>query len=414
MVETGSARRLSLRETFVSLKYPNYRLWFIGQLISLVGTWTQSAAQGYLVYELTKSPEKLGYVSAAAGIPSWIFTLYAGAIADRIPRRTIILVAQAAMMVLAFVLAALTFSGLVQWWHVLIMAVLLGICNAFDAPARQSFILEMVDRETLTNAIALNSTMFTSAIVLGPAFGGLAYAWFGPGWCFVINGISFIAVIIALLLMKLKPADASTRRKATGLSDIIEGLKYVWHEPTLRMLITNISITTIFGLGIVTLLPAWAVKILHGDSATNGFLLSARGVGSLIGALMIASLGRYNIRGKLWTYGSFGMPLFLLIFAAMRWLPLSLLVMGGVGWGFVWLNNITNALVQTQVPDQLRGRVMGIYTLVFFGSMPIGSLIAGNMAGWLGEPTTLMINATLLLLFAGLVYWLRPEMRAMK
>lgn len=412
---TGSRiSRLNLGETFASLKYPNYRLWFIGQLVSLVGTWTQSAAQGYLVYELTQSPEYLGYVSAAAGIPSWIFTLYAGAIADRIPRRTIILVCQVVMMLLALALAALAFTGLVQWWHVLILALLLGVANAFDAPARQSFILEMVDRESLTNAIALNSAMFTSAIVVGPAFGGLAYAWFGPGWCFVINAISFIAVIIALALMKLKPPDPTARKRSAGLDEIGEGLRYVWHEPTLRMLISNIGFTTIFGLGMVTLLPAWAVNILHGDSATNGFLLSARGVGSLLGALMIASLGRFNMRGKMWTLGSFGLPVFILIFSAIRWLPLSLLVMAGIGWSFIWLNNVTNALVQTHVPDHLRGRVMGIYTLVFFGSTPIGSLIAGNLAGWLGEPATLRINAAVLFVFAVLIYWLRPEMRALK
>jgi len=180
------------------------------------------------------------------------------------------------------------------------------------------------------------------------------------------------------------------------------------------MLISNIGFTTIFGLGMVTLLPAWAVNILHGDSATNGFLLSARGVGSLLGALMIASLGRFNMRGKMWTLGSFGLPVFILIFSAIRWLPLSLLVMAGIGWSFIWLNNVTNALVQTHVPDHLRGRVMGIYTLVFFGSTPIGSLIAGNLAGWLGEPATLRINAAVLSVFAVLIYWLRPEMRALK
>ncbi len=413
MLQPKSAPRLSLGETFASLKYPNYRLWFIGQLVSLVGTWTQSAAQGYLVYELTQSPEYLGYVSAAAGLPSWIFTLYAGAMADRIPRRTIILVCQVVMMLLAFALAALAFTGLVQWWHVLILALLLGVANAFDAPARQSFVLEMVDRESLTNAIALNSAMFTSAIVVGPAFGGLAYAWFGPGWCFIINGISFIAVIIALLLMKLKPADGP-KKKPAGLDEIGEGLRYAWRDPTLRMLISNIGFTTIFGLGMVTLLPAWAVNILHGDSATNGFLLSARGAGSLLGALLIASLGHSNIRGKMWTIGSFGLPVCIFIFSGIRSLPLSLLVMAGIGWAFIWLNNITNALVQTHVPDHLRGRVMGIFTLVFFGSTPIGSLIAGNLAGWLGEPVTLRINAAALLAFAVLIYWFRPEMRALK
>jgi MFS family permease len=412
MIEAGRVPRSALKETFISLRYPNYRLWFIGQLVSLTGSWMQSAAQGYLVYELTKSPAFLGYVSAANGIPSWIFTLYAGAIADRVPRRTLMVITQSAMMALAFILAFLTFTELVRPWHIIVLSFLLGICNAFDAPARQAFVLEMVDREVLTNAIALNSAMFTSAIVIGPAVGGLAYAWVGPAWCFVINGISFLAVIFALLLMKLKPMS-QTARKPAGLQDIKEGLGYVAHDPTLRMLISNLGITTIFGLGIATLIPAWAVNVLQGDSTTNGFLLSARGIGSLIGALMIAALGRRNIRGRLWTIGSFAMPAFILIFAGMRWLPLSLLSMVGIGWGFVMINNTSNALVQTHLRDEMRGRVMGIYTLVFFGSTPIGSFLAGELAERLGETPTAVLNAAILLVFASLVLW-RTRIREMK
>ena len=404
MVKAGGMARFNLKETFVSLKYPNYRLWFIGQLVSMTGTWMQSAAQGFLVYELTKSPAFLGYVSAANGLPSWLFTLYAGAIADRVPRRTMIMITQSVMMLLAFVLALLTFTGWVRPWHIIVLAFLLGMCNAFEAPARQAFILEMVDRDVLTNAIALNAAMFTSAIVIGPGIGGLAYAWVGPEWCFVLNGLSFVAVIAALLMMKLKPMP-HTGRKVAGLGDIKEGLVYVLRNPTVRMLISNLSITTIFGIGIATLVPAWSVNVLHGDATTNGFLLSARGVGSLIGALMIAALGMRNIRGRLYTYGSFALPIFLLIFSAMRLMPLALLAMVGIGWGFVMINNITNAMVQTQIADEMRGRVMGIYTLVFFGSMPVGSFLAGNVAEVVGEPTTAVLSASILLVFATLVVW---------
>jgi predicted MFS family arabinose efflux permease len=412
VIKAGGVPRFSIQETFASLRYPNYRLWFIGQLVSMSGTWMQSAAQGFLVYELTKSPAFLGYVSAANGLPSWLFTLYAGAIADRVPRRTLIVITQSVMMLLAFVLALLTFTGLVQPWHIIVLAFLLGICNAFDAPARQAFLLEMVDRDVLTNAIALNSAMFTSAVVIGPAVGGLAYAWVGPEWCFTLNGLSYIAVIAALLLMKLKPM-IQTSRKTASLSDIKEGLAYVLHHPTVRMLIANLAVTTIFGLGIATLVPAWAVNVLHGDSTTNGFLLSARGIGSLIGALMIAALGMRNIKGRLWTYGSFVLPIFLLIFSAIRVLPPALLAMAGIGWGFVMINNVTNAMVQTQIVDEMRGRVMGIYTLVFFGSMPIGSFLAGNVAEVLGEPTTAVISAFILLAFAFLVLW-RTKIKEIK
>ncbi|HSQ16128.1 MAG TPA: MFS transporter, partial [Anaerolineales bacterium] len=231
MIKAGGVPRFSIQETFASLRYPNYRLWFIGQLVSMSGTWMQSAAQGFLVYELTQSPAFLGYVSAANGLPSWLFTLYAGAIADRVPRRTLIVITQSVMMLLAFVLALLTFTGLVQPWHIIVLAFLLGICNAFDAPARQAFLLEMVDRDVLTNAIALNAAMFTSAIVIGPAVGGLAYAWVGPEWCFTLNGLSYLAVIAALLMMKLKPVPHAGR-KIASLGDIKEGLLYVLRHPS--------------------------------------------------------------------------------------------------------------------------------------------------------------------------------------
>lgn len=215
---------LYLSQTFTSLRYPNFRLWFFGQLVSLVGTWMQSAAQGYLMYELTHSSAQLGYVGFVGGLPSWFFTLYAGVIADRISRRKLLIITQSSMMLLAFVLAFLTFSQLVQPWHILTLAFFLGIANAFDAPARQSFTIEMVDRQDLTNAIALNSTMFTSALVVGPAVGGLAYAALGPGWCFTVNGITFIAVISALFLMKLQPPPPRPV-KANSWAELLEGLK---------------------------------------------------------------------------------------------------------------------------------------------------------------------------------------------
>ncbi len=405
--------QFNIRDTFISLKYPNYRLWFIGQLVSLVGTWTQIIAQGYLIYELTKSPAFLGYASFANGLPSWFFTLYAGAIADRVPRRTLMIITQISMLVLAFILAFLAFTHTVQWWHILILTFLLGISNAFDAPARQAFVLEMVDREDMTNAIALNSTMFNSAVVLGPAFGGLIYAWVGPGWCFTINGISFIAVIIALLLMKLKPF-VPVRSKGGTLSDVKEGLKYVVNHPDLKMLISNLFITTVFGLGIATLIPAWAVVVLRGDATTSGFLLAARGFGSLIGALMIAALGRIRIRGKIWTINSIIMPIMMIVFATMHWLIPSLLAMAAMGFSFMIIVNLSNAMVQTRIADEMRGRVMGIYTFFFFGAIPLGSLLSGWAADIIGEPNTVITCAVILLVFALWVIWRQPALRAME
>jgi predicted MFS family arabinose efflux permease len=411
--EAGTLSQFSVRDTFASLKYPNYRLWFIGQLVSLIGTWTQTTAQGYLIYQLTKSPQYLGYVSFANGLPSWLFTLYAGAIADRMSRRTLMVITQSSMLILAFVLAILTFTNMIQWWHILILTFFLGISNAFDAPARQAFVLEMVERKDMTNAIALNSTMFTSALVLGPAFGGLVYAWVGPGWCFTINGISFIAVIVALLLMRLKPfvpimSDGNT------LSDVRDGLKYVKANPAVRLLITNLFMITVFGFGFVTLIPAWAVEVLGGDATTNGFLLAARGFGSLIGALTVAAMGRTKFRGRVWTVNSILLPMLMILFAYMHWLIPSLLAMACVGFATMMMLNVSNAMVQTRIADEMRGRVMGIYTFFFFGAFPLGSLVSGWAANIIGESLTVIICALILFVFALWLIWRRPALRAME
>ena len=402
--------RFHLRETFAALQYPNYRLWFTGQLVSLVGTWMQSTAQGYLVYELTKSPAYLGYVGFAGGLPTWLFTLYGGVIADRISRRTMMLVTQTCMMLLAFMLAGLVFTGLIQPWMIIVLAFALGIANAFDAPARVSFVVELVDRKDLTNGIALNSTMFNAATVVGPAIAGLTYAALGPAWCFTINGLSFIAVIIALLLMHLAPVQ-TTPRRTSALKDIQEGFRYAAGNRIIRTLIVSQGVLSLFGLSLMVLLPAWSANILNGDAKTYGLLLSGRGIGALVGALMIASLGRRNIRGKLWTIGNLSMPLLMALFAMARWLPLSLALIMITGWSFMVQVNTSNAMVQTQVEDHLRGRVMSIYTLVFFGGMPLGSLLAGSIADRVGEPAALFFNAVILFVFAICVYLFIPYLR---
>lgn len=397
-------------QTFSALRNPNYRIWFAGQLVSLVGTWMQSTAQGYLVYELTGSAAYLGLVSFASGAPSWFLMLYGGVIADRIPRRTLLSIVQAAMMVLAFIQAALVFSGLIQAWHIVILAALLGVANAFDAPARQAFVVELVRREDLNNAIAINSMMFNTAVVVGPAFAGFVYAKLGPAWCFTVNGLSYIAVIIALLMMKLKPIERATIRSST-LNQLREGLQYTLHTGSIRWLILNMGMISLFGLSMMTLVPAWAVDVLGGDVQTNGLLLSARGVGALAGALLVAWIGLRWSRGKLWTIGNLMLPLSILIFARVTWLPLSLLVMVFVGWSFMVQANTSNALVQSQVTDQIRGRVMSVYTLIFQGMYPLGSLLVGSVAERLSPPTALTINGVLLLAFAVGVLLFLPQMQ---
>ena len=290
-------KRSRRERTFAALKYPNYRLWFQGQVVSLFGTWMQTTAQGYLIYELTHSPAYLGYVGFAAGVPTWILTLYGGVIADRVPRRALMVITQTAMMVFAFILAALTFLHVVEPWHVLVLSFFLGVANSFDAPARQAFVGEMVDREDLTNAIALNATMFHTATAIGPAVAGITYALFGPGWCFTINGISFIAVIVALRRMKLKP-HVYPSMSGSAFSEFKEGILYVVKHKVVRVVIGIVAMNSMFTLSLNTLVPAWSVSVLGGGATTNGFLYSARGVGSLIGALIIALVYYDNVRKR--------------------------------------------------------------------------------------------------------------------
>jgi MFS family permease len=407
------SRALNWRRAFSAMQHRNYRLWFLGQIVSLFGTWMQSTAQGYFIFQLTRSPAYLGYLAFANGLPSWLFMLYAGVIADRIPRRTMLIITQTGMMLLAFILAILTFTHVVQPWHIVLLSFLLGIATAFDAPPRQAFVLEMVTREDLTNAIALNSAMFNSALALGPAFGGLVYAWVGPGWCFILNGISFIAVITALGLMHLK-AQPSRPHHTSALMDFREGLQYVRNHDIIRLLMGLVAVASLFGYSFVTLLPAWAVNILGGDARTNGLLMSARGVGALFSALGLASLGHLKIKGKLLTIGTFLFPLGILLFAVLHTLPWALGTLLIAGMANILVLNSVNALIQTAVDDQLRGRVMGIYTFILFGVIPIGGLLAGIMAEHFGLPATILLNGIIALAAAILIWIFFPRLRQLQ
>jgi MFS family permease len=398
------------QRTFIALQYRNYRLWFMGQLVSLIGTWMQITAQGFLVFELTKSPVYLGYVGFAAGIPSILFMLFGGVIADRVPRRNLLIMTQSAMMVLAMILAALTFSGLVQAWHIVLLALALGVANAFDAPAAQSFVLELVDRKNLPNALALNATLFNLATVVGPTVAGLMYAAFGAAWCFILNAVSFLAVIVALSRMRL-PARELTRRTQSALNQVKDGLRYALAHPILRTLIVVPAVAILFSTAYATLLPAWAVDVLGGNATTNGLLQSARGAGSLIGALMIAAVAHLGRQGRWLTIGTFVYPALLLVFAAVRWAPLSFVVLAGVGWGGMLVYNMSNTLLQLHVSDEMRGRVMSISSMTMFGGMPLGSLWSGALAQGIGPPLTIVTGALVMLAFA-VLFWVRaPQLR---
>ncbi len=402
--------RPSLTQAFTSLKYHNYRLWFWGQMASLVGTWMQTTALGFLVYELTGSPAYLGYVGFATGLPMWLFALLGGVVTDRMARRHLLLITQSVMMALAVLLTFLTFARLVQPWHIILLAFAAGIANAFDTPARQAIVMDLVPRADWTNAIALNSTMFTLATAVGPAVAGVTYAALGAAWCFTINGVSFLAVIAALLMIRL--AAAPSRATVSPFDDMLEGMRYIRSHAVIRAIIVTTALSTVFGMGFFTLLPAWAVTILGGDAATNGLLQSARGVGSLVGALAIASLGDLKIKGSLLIQSSLAFPALLLVWAAVRWVPLSLLALVAVGFAFMVTRTMANTLVQTIVPDNLRGRVVSIYALGFFGMLPLSSLLAGGIAESLGEPIAIASGA-LVTLGIGVWLWLRvPQLRA--
>ncbi len=411
MTQVQTTPRLGshLENTFAALRYQNYRLWFIGQLASLVGTWMQTTAQGFLIFQLTHSTAYLGYVVFASGLPTWLLMLYGGVVGDRMSRRNLLVMTQTAMMGLAFILAGLTFAGLVQPWEIILLAFLLGVANAFDAPARQAFVAELVDRQDLTNAIALNSTMFQLATVVGPAVAGVTYAAFGAAWCFMLNGLSFIAVIAALVWMRLQSLPAHPR-VTSAWYEMREGLHYSLQHPILRSLIAIIGVVGLFGSAYMTLFPAWAVTVLHGDATTNGWLQSARGLGALGGALTIATLGRFQWKGQLLTLGTFFFPAMLMVFALLTWLPLSLLALVAVGWGFLILANMAGTLVQLLAPDELRGRVTGVYSLVAFGSLPLGALAAGALAQWIGAPQTILLGAVVSLLFAVGLYLFLPAL----
>ncbi len=406
----GLRRRMSWRQAVTALRHPNYRLWFWSQIVSLFGSWMESTALGFLVFDLTKSPAYLGLVGFAMGAPTWLFMLYAGVIADRVPRRKLLLVTQSVMMALAFTAAGLAFLHWIRPWHVLVLAFLLGTANAFEAPARQSFVLEMVPLEDMTNAIALNSAMFNTAMAVGPMAGGLVYAFFGPAWCFAVNGLSFAAVLWALKRMTLPPFVPPPSR-SSALADLKEGLAYVARHPLIRTIVGLIGTISLFGISFVTLMPAWAVDVLGGDAKTNGFLQSARGLGSLAAALLIASLGRFHFRGRLLTFGTFALPVAAALFALSRWTPLSLVLIFGAGLATIFIFNLSNALVQTHAPNALRGRIMSVYTLVFFGLMPLGALGVGVTAERVGQPAAVLIGAGVMLGAATALAVFMPRLR---
>ncbi len=407
---TNSKWLFSWQKTFASLIYRNYRLWFWGQMISLFGSWMQSTALAFYIFELTHSPAFLGYVGFATGIPAWLFSFYGGVLADRIPRKRILLICQTFMMIMAFVISGLTYFNLVTPGLIIIIAFLLGLANAFDAPARHAFVNELVDKKHLINAIALNSTMFNTATAIGPAIAGITYAIFGPAWCFLINGISFIAVIVNLMQMNIIQ-NIKPRENKSILHEIKEGFVYLKSQKTIVAITSITAMLSLFGMGLVTLFPAWAVNILHGDSTTNGYLQSARGVGAVLCALIIATVNQYIIRGRVLVLTTASIPFLLLLFSFNRSFLLSILLLILMGGAMIIMFNLANGLIQTIVAEEFRGRIMSIYSFSFFALYPIGALWIGMLAEHFGSPIAIFIDGVIMLLFSIIIWILAPSLR---
>ena len=401
------SRRLAL--AMRSLRHRNFRLFFGGQLISLIGTWMQNIAQAWLVYRLTGSSLLLGTVGFASQIPVFVLAPLGGTVADRHNRHRVVIGTQTASLVLAFILAALTLSRVVQVWHIMALAALLGVVNAFDIPARQAFIVEMVGKEDLMNAIALNSSMFNGARIIGPAIAGILVATIGEGWCFFANGVSYIAVIVGLLLMQ----GEFVRRvlESSPLEHIIEGFQFVRRTLPIRDLLLLLGLVSLVGMPYSVLMPIFADKILHSGARGLGILMGATGVGALIGALMLAA--KSGIRGLgTWvavSTAAFGITLIVFSWSHAFWI--SALVLVPVGMAMMVEMASSNTLIQAMVPDELRGRVMAVYSMMFMGMAPMGALFAGILADRLGAPLTVSIGAVACLGGAA-VFWRRlPALR---
>ncbi len=407
--EQGAKKKRS--HPIAALYHRNFRLFWGGQLISLIGTWMQNVGQAWLVLQLTNSAFFLGLVSAVQFTPVLLFSLPAGVVADRLPKRTLLLFTQTVLMLQALVLGLLVKSNVVQYWHVLALAILLGMVNTLDVPARQAFVFELVGREDLMNAIALNSSAFNAARIVGPAVAGILMGTWGVGTAFLLNAASFLPVIAGLALIRLegrRRGQESNRTPAMRLDvhgghlweGIQEGLSYIRKTPAISMALLLLGALSIFAMNFNILVPLFARNVLHQGATGYGFLMSAMGIGALTGALSLAFLSHRGPQRLLLFGGALGLSFFQMLLAPVRFYPLALVVMFTIGWSMITFVATVNTTVQANVPDELRGRVMSVYSLLLGGLTPFGSLFAGSVAHALGPPATLVIGGGIGLLFA--------------
>lgn len=394
-----------------ALRHRNYRLFFSGQLISLTGTWMQSVAQSWLAYRLTGSAALLGIVGFASQIPTLLFSPAGGVLADRFARRRVLIATQATSMLLALLLAGLTLTGRVSIVWILALAALSGVVNAFDIPARQAFAVDLVGRSDLVNAIALNSSIFNGARVVGPAVAGLLVARIGEGWCFLANGVSYLAVLAGLGAMRL-PDLVRPAHLATPFASLREGFRYVGRNRPVRSLLLLLGLVSLTGMPYAVLMPVFAREILGGGARELGLLMGASGVGALLGAAALAMRKSLRGLGSFVTIAAGGLGISLVAFAFSRSLWLSALLLMPVGFCMMSEMASSNTLIQALIPDAMRGRVMSVYAMMFMGMAPVGALLAGTLAARLGAPATVAGGG--LLCLAGAVLFARrlPALRA--
>lgn len=376
---------------FPALQSREYRLFFFGQMISLSGTWMQSVAQGWLVYSLTKSPFYLGLVAAFGSLPILLFSLFGGIVADRIRKRNLLLLTQALSIIPALSLGILTDMNLISVWHVVLFATFLGTVNAFDIPARQAFIIELVGEKGLMNAIALNSTVFHGARLIGPVMAGMAIAYLGLPACFYLNALSFSAIIIALSKMKVK---SNTKEQTKGfLRDLTEGIRFVTSKPDIYRIILLIAVFSLVGLPYVALLPVFAVEVLRAGPQGFGFLVGAIGGGAFLAGLFLAYKGDVENKFRLMSLSCLCFSIFLLVFSISRSVYLSIAALLFIGWGTVSFFATANSFVQLSVSDNLRGRVISVYAFAFLGFAPIGNYLIGILADSFGVTRTVAFSS---------------------
>jgi MFS family permease len=410
-IENNSQDVRGLKLLLRSLRHRNYRLFFIGQGTSLLGTWMQSAAMGWLVYRITGSALYLGIVAFASQVPSFVIAPFAGLLADRWNRHRMVIAIQALAMLQALILAILVITGVITTWEIIALSVFSGIVSGFDIPTRQAFVYELIDRpEDLSNAIALNSMIFNGARMIGPPIAGFLIAAAGEGACFAINAVSYVAIIIALCLMRLRPSTYA-RHNGAVLAGIRDGIIYSYRFVPIRMILLTLAFIGLIGMPYAVLLPVFAKDILGGGPLTYGSLMGAVGIGALGGAIFLAS--RKNVRGlgriMVAAVFIFGGGVFAFSFSAVLWFSLAMLVLAGFGI-MVQMASV-NTILQTIVDDDKRGRVMSLYTMAFMGMAPLGSLLAGSVAHGLGAPRTLQIGG-LLCIGAAIIFGIKlPTLR---